>query len=73
MCTAAVLITIGSTFLKSAGWQNQSFSGNYHYASSNSCTFVGAKGTKFFMSVQIKNYGYMKTKWVPQLEELITI
>jgi len=62
MCAAAVLVTSGSTFLKSTGWQNQSFVGNYYCASSNSCTFVGAKGTKFFMSVQIKNCGYMKTK-----------
>jgi len=62
MCTAAILITSGSTCLKSTGWQNHSFVGNYYYASSNSCTFFGAKGTKFFMPVQIKSYGYMKTK-----------
>jgi len=62
MCIAAVLITSRSTFLKSPGWQNQSFVGNYYNASNNSCKFVGAKGTKFFMSVQIKNYRYVKTK-----------
>jgi hypothetical protein len=61
MCITTVLIT-SPTFLKSTGWQNQSFMGNYYNASSNSCTFVGAKGTKFFMSVQIKNCGYVKIK-----------
>jgi hypothetical protein len=62
LCTVAVLITGGSTFLKSMGWQNQSLVGNYYYAASSSCTSVGAKDTNFFMSVQIKSCGYMKTK-----------